>query len=346
MAAADIDDAESSPGDLISFDCFYPTEFLHRWVTLHVTDADVLKELRSNRRYRETPQIEDYPCRVYLVDHEDTQRIRVWLQQSEVQVDKCSDYMDENLERKPRQPCWVCKWLDVNENWMVDPKELSNEPKMDRPDFYRLHGDRPAEFGDGGYAFLAYPVWIHEQLPVEEKRRLRLLDVLYQLNEERKDCHTAPSPVEDIIDPDLLPCRPPPAFNRDQWIERRMKQLQTDERKTHKFKRDLNLGEYQNLSEHEKLRDSYQWLPAEFVIDTDGKVDIRTPIHHLPVLPEYKKTYGDIAHVFHAMLPLFEQLKLLKTKAATEQRLQVIVKAQSYNLKAGRIIFLFPMTVR
>jgi hypothetical protein len=35
------------------------------------------------------------------------------------------------------------------------------------------------------------------------------------------------------------------------------------------------------------------------------------------------------------MLPMFEQLKLIKINANEVQRLQVIVKAQSYNLKAG-----------
>jgi hypothetical protein len=88
------------------------------------------------------------------------------------------------------------------------------------------------------------------------------------------------------------------------------------------------------------LCDTYQWLPAEFIIDQQhGKFDILSPIHHLSFVPQYRQTYGDIAHIFHAMLPMFEQLKLIKLKTNNEQRLRVIVKAQSYNLKAGSIIF-------
>jgi hypothetical protein len=53
--------------------------------------------------------------------------------------------------------------------------------------------------------------------------RERLLRVLYTLNEERQDFHTSPSPVEDIIDPDLLPYRQPSTFVRNDWIKRRKK---------------------------------------------------------------------------------------------------------------------------
>ncbi|WP_147477415.1 DUF4246 family protein, partial [Corallococcus sp. AB038B] len=92
------------------------------------------------------------------------------------------------------------------------------------------------------------------------------------------------------------------------------------------FKRDLTKGEYDDLSEHEQLRDTYQWLPSEFIIDQQGKVDILSSIHHLPPLPQYRQTYGDIAHIFHAMLPMFKQLKLIRTNTNEEQRFQVIVK--------------------
>ncbi len=244
--------------------------------------------------------------------------------------------MYDRCEPNRMQSCWVCKWIDVDKHWLIDLSEKIDGTTIDKPDFYRLHGDRQAEFGDGGEAFLVYPVWIHEQLPISESRRKRLLTVLQQLNEERQDFHPSPSPVEDIIDPDLLSCPPSPAFDRNQWIARRLNQLgPPDNRESRYFKRDIARGDYENLSEHEQLRDTYQWLPSEFVIDQHGKVDILTPIHHLPPLPQYRQTYGDIAHIFHAMLPMFEQLKLIKINTNKEQRLQVIVKAQSYNLKAG-----------
>ncbi|CAF4300721.1 unnamed protein product, partial [Rotaria magnacalcarata] len=90
--------------------------------------------------------------------------------------------------------------------------------------------------------------------------------------------HPHPSPVQDIIDPDLLPCRPAPAFDRNEWIARRFKQLQKSDYKARHFKRDLDQGEYNDFSEHEKLRNTYRWLPSIFAIDKDGKVDIKTPI--------------------------------------------------------------------
>ncbi|CAF0913740.1 unnamed protein product [Adineta ricciae] len=334
--AATTTSSEENSSKFLPFNHFHPTEFLFKWITLEVFDEEILRTLRSDRRHRQTPQIEDYPCRVFLVDHEHDLRIRVWLKEQEAQVDTCSDYMYDTNDTNRMEPCWVCKWLDVDKNWMIDAEEVNNETTTPKPDFYRLHGDRYVQFGDGGSAFLAYPVWIHEQLPVSDSRRQRLTNTLYELNEKRQDHHPSPSPVEDIIDPDLLPYKPSPVFNRDRWIERRLKQLKKSDRVLRNFKRDLSRGDYNDLSEHEQIRNCYQWVPSEFVIDKDGKVDIVTPIHHLPVLTEYKHAYGDIARIFHAMLPMFEKLKLIKLNNIQEQqRLQVIVKAQSYNLKAG-----------
>jgi hypothetical protein len=323
--------------NLISFDSIHPTEYLYRWFTIHVTDEKILAELSSNRRNRKTHPIPQFPCRVYLIDYDNsTKRIRVWLQEHEVQIDKCSDYMYDRYSPDQMNDCWVCKWIDINEYWVIDLSEEIDETTINKPDFYRLNGDQITEFGDGGEAFLSYPVWVHEQLPVSQSRRQRLLGFLHQLNDERQDFHPFPSPVEDIIDPDLLSCPPASTFDRDRWIARRLKQIESfDESKFSYFKRDLAQGGYNDLSEHEQLRNTYQWLPSEFVIDQHGKVDILTPIHHLPPLPQYRQAYGDIAHIFHAMLPMFEQLKLIKMNTNKEQRLQVIVKAQSYNLKAG-----------
>jgi hypothetical protein len=308
----------------------------YQWFTIHVTDEATLKELSEARYNYKTHPIPKYPCRVFLVDLKPSESILVWLNESEVEVDQCSDYMYEKYQSNRMKTCWVCKWIDWNENWLIDTKEKIDETTINKPDFYRLHGDQLAQFGDGGQAFLVYPVWINEQLVVSESRRKRLLSVLYKLNEERQDFHPSPSPVEDIIDPDLLPYRPPSTFDRNKWIERRKNHMAGSEWKQRQFTRDLRDGAYDDLSEHEKLRDTYQWLPSEFIIDKNGKVDIRTPIHHLPVLPEYRQSYGDIARIFHAMLPMFEKLKLINLNSNQEQKLQVIIKAQSYNLKAGK----------
>ncbi|CAF3386409.1 unnamed protein product [Rotaria sp. Silwood1] len=231
------------------------------------------------------------------------------------------------------QPCWVCKWLEWDEDWLINIENVDATPIV-KPDFYRLIGDRYVQYGDGGDSFLVYPVWIQEYLPVSEKLREHLLETLQELNEQRHDHHAAPSPVEDIIDPDLLAFRPP-SFERTKWIEHRRRQLEPCERALRYFKRDLTDGEYDHLSEHEQLRDTYQWLPSEFIVQTDGKVDIRKPILHLPVIPKYRRTYGAIAQIFHAMLPMFQEIKVIAKDTTKEQRLQVIVKAQSYNIKAG-----------
>lgn len=326
---------QSTNTSLVSVTDLYLAEYLYRWFTLHVTDEKLLKKLSATRVYCETLEIETFRCRVFLVACEDDNRIRVWLNERETQVEKCSDYMFDKYDSNRMQPCWVCKSVQINPLWLIDLAEEIDENAIDKPDFYRLHGDRKVGYGDGGQDFLVYPVWIHDNLPVKDLYRQRLLNVLNELNDERRDCHPAPSPVEDIIDPDLLPFRPPSVFDRDRWIARRQKQLTNAERQQRTFKRDLGYGDYDNLSEHEKIRDTYQWLPSDFVIQTDGRVDIQTPIHHLPVLPQYRQAYGAIAQIFHAMLPMFEQLKLIRKDSDREQRLQVIVKAQSYNLKAG-----------
>ncbi|CAF1194575.1 unnamed protein product [Adineta steineri] len=260
-------------------------DYLNKWITIHLDDEETLNELSSSDCHRETYPIEKYPCQMFLVDLEPCKRVRVWLNEREVEVDKCSDYMYEKYTEKRMKSCWV--------------------------------------------------LWIHENLPVKQSCRERLLNVLYKLNEERQDFHPNPSPVEDIIDPDLLPYRPPSTFDRNKWIERQQRRRRHSPRREDRFKRDLARGGYDDLSEHEKLRDTYQWLPSEFVIDKNGKVDIRTPIIHLPELPEYRQSYDDIAKIFQAMLPMFEQMKLIKLSSNEEQKLQVIVKAQSYNLKSG-----------
>lgn len=329
--------SEVKTHDLIPFSSIYPREYFYRWFTIHMTDETRLAQLSSNRYNRPTHPIQQYPCRVFLTDYDPSKgSIRVWLEGSEVEVNKCSDYMCEKYSPKQMKSCWVCKWINIDQDWLVDPSEEIDETTIDKPDFYRLDRDQETNYGDGGYSFLVYPVWIQEHLPVNESRRQRLLDVFYRLNDERQDFHPAPSPVEDIIDPDLLAYPPPTTFDRDRWIARRLRHLEKfSEREARHFKRDLTDGEYNDLSEHEQIRDTYQWLPSDFVIDREGKVDIKSPIHHLPAVPKYRQTYGDIAHIFHAMLPMFEKLKVIKLKTDQEQRLQVIVKAQSYNLKAG-----------
>ncbi|CAF4644260.1 unnamed protein product, partial [Didymodactylos carnosus] len=178
---------------------------------------------------------------------------------------------------------WVCKWLALEREWIIE-LILDNAVLPEKPDFYRLAGDRYVTYGDGGSSSLVYPVWINEHLSISEPRRQRLTQALYTLNEQRQDFHQEPSPVEDIIDPDLLPnC--PPSFDRQKWIEQQQDKLKNNEYNLRHFKRNLANGEYNDLSKHVKLRETYQWLPSEFVLTkSNGKVDILSPIHHLPII--------------------------------------------------------------
>ena len=143
--------------------------YLGRWFTLHNENKATQDRLHSPRRIRQTHVIGSYPCRIYLVEYDQYQRIRIWLNENEARVNKCSDYMYSECEPRQMQSCWVCKWVDINSDWLIDPLEEIDEATIDKPDFYRLHGDQEVEFGDGGYAFLIYPVWIHEHLPVSHR---------------------------------------------------------------------------------------------------------------------------------------------------------------------------------
>ena len=204
--------------------------------------------------------------------------------------------------------------------------------------FYRIAEDHFCSYGDGGEDFLEYPVWINKTSDLHECRE-RLDAGLNKLNEERQDHHDDPSPVEDIIDPDLLICRPG-EFDRDTWIQWRARDHEDS----------YNLSEYQfetleeyivaqldeGVTDHVKLRSTYQWMPSEFVIDTHGHVTITTAIAQLERTPENEQIYRDIAEVFEAMLPAFQRTEIVGESAKPGNTLQVIVKAQSYNLKAGK----------
>ena len=50
----------------------------------------------------------------------------------------------------------------------------------------------------------------------------------------------------------------------------------------------------------------YQWLPAEFKIDSSGNVEIQSTINNLH--PKFKSTYDIIGKVFSRFVPLFDQV--------------------------------------
>lgn len=216
-----------------------------------------------------------------------------------------------------------------------------NTPTEDS--FYRLAEGHFCTYGDGGEDLLQYPIWVNKALKLNECRE-RLVEALDKLNEQRQDHHDDPSPVEDIIDPDLLICRPN-QFDRDAWIEWRATEHSDlydswDERfETVEEKVAFKLNN--DVTERVKLRSTYQWMPSEFVIDQNGHVTIKTAIPQLERIPENEQFYQDIATVFEAMLPAFQKTEIVGELATPGHTLQVIVKAQSYNLKADQYIFSF-----
>jgi hypothetical protein len=75
----------------------------------------------------------------------------------------------------------------------------------------------------------------------------------------------------------------------------------------------------------------YSWLPSEFVIDDSGNVSIESYINNLN-REKYPELYVDIAQVFQAMLPLYEEILSCSLRSQT---LQVIVKAAYYFIPPG-----------
>ncbi|CAF1340523.1 unnamed protein product [Rotaria sp. Silwood1] len=201
-------------------------------------------------------------------------------------------------------------------------------------DFHR----RLVCYGDGGSLYLEYPVWIRGCLSEDSNYlgnnpREELLEGFYALNNKQEDFHKYPSPVEDIIDPDLLVCKPikpplPPSlpirdYNDDEY----------DFEEKHKLEYELcNRWNYDTLT----LRGSYQWIPSEFRIchgdNDDCEVHIETPISHLPMTEEYAKTYKNLEKIFAKFVPMFGEI-LHFDKKKGDTRLQVILKVQSYNIQ-------------
>lgn len=200
---------------------------------------------------------------------------------------------------------------------------------MDAYSFRRLAEDRTCTYGDGGGLFLEFPIWVCENLVVD--CRERLLKGLNALNEERQDHHADPSPVEDIIDPDLLLCRPG-EFDGKGWIKEQVNMAKADNRYYVE-------ADDVDKDEHVQLRSTYRWLPTELRIGTDNSVEIITQISQLEQTGKNQQLYKDIAQVFQAMLPAFQKSEIVGLKAKPGNTLQVIIKAQSYNVKSGKSVY-------
>ncbi|CAF4923328.1 unnamed protein product, partial [Rotaria sp. Silwood1] len=143
----------------------------------------------------------------------------------------------------------------------------------------------------------------------------------------RQDFHDYPSPVEDIIDPDLLVYQP------DGVKQNASGYFEPSEMQPRLW----------NSREELPLCSTYQWLPSRFRICTststhidftEYKVHIETPILHLPMNEEYEQTYQNLEKIFEKLVPMFKKLNLLNSDE-TDTHLEVVVKVQSYNIKPG-----------
>ncbi|CAF3855440.1 unnamed protein product [Rotaria sp. Silwood1] len=175
-------------------------------------------------------------------------------------------------------------------------------------EFYRLAKDFHCSYGNGGDSFLQYPVWINESMKLNECRE-RLVQALHKHNNQRQNHQHEPSPVEDIIDPDLLVCRPS-QFDREIWIKKRVKEYKDDDYNRYddddeKLENKTTIELDKEIIEHVKLRSTYQWMPAVFQIDQNSHVTITTPIPQLERISENEQLYRDIVQVLEAMLPAF-----------------------------------------
>jgi len=81
------------------------------------------------------------------------------------------------------------------------------------------------------------------------------------------------------------------------------------------------------------LRLGYLWLPSEFVVGVDGRVEICSPISGLERNSDNAALYAAISTLFEKMVPMYAKLGLIKRDKPTH--LQVVVKAQSYLLEPG-----------
>jgi len=200
-------------------------------------------------------------------------------------------------------------------------------------DFHPKH----VEYGDGGDQNLEYPIWVCGALSKHisgfgTNVREELVEVFHRMNEERQDFHKYPLPVEDIIDPDLLVCKPvkpiSPLPSPTSSSDNSIYQDNID------FKR-FNKLNFNRLT----LRGSYQWIPSEFRIcynvNNDYDVHIETPICHLPMTEEYEQTYKNLEKIFAKLVPMFREIFFIDN-TGNDTRLQVIVKVQSYNIQPGK----------
>ncbi|CAF4391542.1 unnamed protein product [Rotaria sp. Silwood2] len=243
----------------------------------------------------------------------------------------CSSDRDQDDNTDDNNVSDEDEWLKKTQDIADKCPKIPHYGRLFRPnDFF----DKRATYGDGGELILKYPIWMFGALSkhisdVSTDVREELLEVFHKLNDERKDFHKYPLPVEDIVDPDLLVCKPikplspPPS------------PLPTTEDSEDEDKKDYDACNKWNFNSL-TLRGSYQWIPSEFrirhVASNNYDVHIETPISHLPMTEEYAQTYKNLEKVFSKLVPIFRRILSINNHD-NDIRLQVIVKVQSYNIQ-------------
>jgi len=250
------------------------------------------------------------------------------------------NFMQENIKDEKTikfQEEW-CKVKRIfNKSWLVqDISDSVTKEELEilnyfNTNFIRVGNDEFVEYGDGGRMIICTPLYYNKQLPLDQTIKQNLTTQLNKLGEERNDWHEE-CPVLDIIDPDLNPNYLAPK-NMEQFLEESKKIA-------------LSKGFYRKGEEEEyaksviltkfpdslSLRSRYKWIPTDILIDKDMKAKFLGPIHNLP-MKNISGLYANILKVFEAMLPGFKKLNLLQENGET--KLQVIIKAQKYEIKPG-----------
>ncbi|CAF2851786.1 unnamed protein product [Rotaria sp. Silwood2] len=237
---------------------------------------------------------------------------------------RSSDSEDDNISDHDQ---WLKSAKDYSTLYNYDNNLSDSEGYPFRKVFSREIFEE--NYKNGNYFAVEYPIWQYYQVCGKKSATIRyeLLRKFNKLNKERQDFHDYPSPVEDIIDPDLLVYKPHGIIqNSNGYYEASESQSQP-----------------RYHSEKLPLRSTYQWIPSDFRICSSAsnvnglveyKVHIETPISHLPMNEEYEQTYRNLEKIFEKIVPMFKKLNVLNS-GNVDTRLQVIVKVQSYNIKPG-----------
>jgi len=162
------------------------------------------------------------------------------------------------------------------------------------PSFFRAASDRVVNYGDGGQSTLLYPIYWTPCLSLPSNTRNRLARELLLLSKARRDHHSG-VPVEDFVDPDLGPwVLGNPVTHRAHMLAalEEAQKRDPDSRKINANLRDLkkDVAQEQNILAYFNLREKYQWIPSEFLINRKTKdVQIVSRIHDLPAVKKNKK---------------------------------------------------------